>query len=407
MAARKPPAGPRGPAPRGQPTPQGRLPFLDLRPGTPAALPAPSAAERVREGTERVALALEGMHCASCVRTIENALAAVPGVDGGVGQPRHRAGPRPRPRPGTGAADRGGARERLRGGAAPRRGADALGAGGGRPPPDPRDAPAHAGRRGADRAGRRRLDGRRDVPRAQPRAARPDAAGLPLGGLAVSEGRAPDAAPPDREHGHPDRDGHDRGAAALGRRDVLPRDGRRGLAPKRRHGPGVLRGRRRHPDADPPRPLPRDACARAHVGRDPPPPRARAEDARGSSPHDGAGEIEVPLADVARRSAAPRQARRRGSRGRHGASPAVPRSTSRWSPASRSPSRRPPATRSSPARSTATAPSRWRPPRSAGGRRWPRSCAWSSRRRPRSRRSRSSRTRSRASSCRSSSGSRS
>jgi Cu+-exporting ATPase len=54
---------------------QGRLPVLEPRPGAAGArLPAGT-------GMERVALALEGMHCASCVRSIESALASVPGVD--------------------------------------------------------------------------------------------------------------------------------------------------------------------------------------------------------------------------------------------------------------------------------------------------------------------------------------
>src|SRR5262249_51406515 len=80
--ARKPPAGPREPAPRGEPRAPGTLPVLEPRPGR-AAAPASSGngAEVGRDETERLALALEGMHCASCVNTIEKALASVPGVD--------------------------------------------------------------------------------------------------------------------------------------------------------------------------------------------------------------------------------------------------------------------------------------------------------------------------------------
>ena len=49
---------------------------------TAAAAPPPLAAPRMprREVGETVSLAVEGMHCASCVSTIEQALSAVPGV---------------------------------------------------------------------------------------------------------------------------------------------------------------------------------------------------------------------------------------------------------------------------------------------------------------------------------------
>jgi len=53
----------------------GRLPTLGSPPLPPASrLPSPDA--------PGLSLSLEGMHCASCVTTIENALAAVPGVEG-------------------------------------------------------------------------------------------------------------------------------------------------------------------------------------------------------------------------------------------------------------------------------------------------------------------------------------
>jgi Cu+-exporting ATPase len=48
-----------------------------------SALPvAPPPAPRSADDGESISLALRGMHCASCVTTIENALAAVPGVSG-------------------------------------------------------------------------------------------------------------------------------------------------------------------------------------------------------------------------------------------------------------------------------------------------------------------------------------
>jgi len=47
--------------------------------GTEAGEPAAPSA-RQADAPDRIALSLEGMHCASCVRTIETALAAVPGV---------------------------------------------------------------------------------------------------------------------------------------------------------------------------------------------------------------------------------------------------------------------------------------------------------------------------------------
>jgi Cu+-exporting ATPase len=51
--------------------------------GSPAPSAPPRDPNRVEEPTaERTTLALEGMHCASCVATIEDALAAVPGVSG-------------------------------------------------------------------------------------------------------------------------------------------------------------------------------------------------------------------------------------------------------------------------------------------------------------------------------------
>ncbi|HKD18774.1 MAG TPA: HAD-IC family P-type ATPase, partial [Thermoanaerobaculia bacterium] len=43
---------------------------------------APATAESPAAGSGSMSLALRGMHCASCVTTIENALAAVPGVSG-------------------------------------------------------------------------------------------------------------------------------------------------------------------------------------------------------------------------------------------------------------------------------------------------------------------------------------
>src|SRR5262245_35263472 len=74
MAARKRPAGPRGSASFGEPRPQSMLPTLER--------PRLGGTDRAASlGNERVALSLEGMHCASCVSTIEGALAAVPGVE--------------------------------------------------------------------------------------------------------------------------------------------------------------------------------------------------------------------------------------------------------------------------------------------------------------------------------------
>jgi Cu+-exporting ATPase len=56
-------------------------PLADRRPMP--ALPAhETAAERVPDRGESMSLALRGMHCASCVTTIEKALTAVPGVEG-------------------------------------------------------------------------------------------------------------------------------------------------------------------------------------------------------------------------------------------------------------------------------------------------------------------------------------
>ena len=78
----------------GSGSPKGPSPFLrpgktlplftkakDARPGAPSS-PPPPAAHRMprRETGETLALAVEGMHCASCVSTIERALSAVPGV---------------------------------------------------------------------------------------------------------------------------------------------------------------------------------------------------------------------------------------------------------------------------------------------------------------------------------------
>ena len=60
------------PSPPPPPAGRGRLESLPVLPT--AARPAPGPAE------EAVTLALEGMHCASCVTTIEKALGAVPGV---------------------------------------------------------------------------------------------------------------------------------------------------------------------------------------------------------------------------------------------------------------------------------------------------------------------------------------
>jgi Cu+-exporting ATPase len=66
--------------------PRAPLPTLPVRPPVPAAArartpaPRPSPVAPLAPSDASVSLALEGMHCASCVTTIEKALAAVPGV---------------------------------------------------------------------------------------------------------------------------------------------------------------------------------------------------------------------------------------------------------------------------------------------------------------------------------------
>jgi Cu+-exporting ATPase len=58
----------------------------EAAPATPRPMPAlpvhAPAAQSAPDGRESMSLALKGMHCASCVTTIEKALAAVPGVEG-------------------------------------------------------------------------------------------------------------------------------------------------------------------------------------------------------------------------------------------------------------------------------------------------------------------------------------
>ena len=183
---------------------------------------------------------------------------------------RRGAGRRARRR----AADRGRPGERLRRPDGARRD-------GGRgrravPPRGRRPAPPDRRRGAADGARPRALDGRRDVPGPQPRPPRPDAPRLPLGRRAVSVGSRAHAPASEREHGHPDRDGDDRRAPPLRRDDLLPRPSRARAV--RRDGTRLLRGRRRHPDARAPRPLLRDAGARARLDGGAPPPRSRAED---------------------------------------------------------------------------------------------------------------------------------
>ena len=74
------PAKPAPPMPAG--AAHARLP-VHGRPAAPApAAGARSGAADARRNDERMTLALQGMHCASCVATIEDALAAVPGVSG-------------------------------------------------------------------------------------------------------------------------------------------------------------------------------------------------------------------------------------------------------------------------------------------------------------------------------------
>ena len=102
----------------------------------------------------------------------------------------------------------------------------------------------------------------------------PDPARLPLGGLALPLGHGPDAPAPDRQHGHAGRPRHDRGASPLRRRDVLPRRG----SPWPASRPRLLRGRRRHRDARPPRALPRDARPRSDLRGDPQAARPLAEE---------------------------------------------------------------------------------------------------------------------------------
>ena len=78
--------------PRGMPAPMARpAPMLPSRPaasapaGRPAAPPpissGPPPAATARLPEERVTLSVEGMHCASCVQTIESALSGVRGVE--------------------------------------------------------------------------------------------------------------------------------------------------------------------------------------------------------------------------------------------------------------------------------------------------------------------------------------
>ena len=176
--------------------------------------PAPPPASRLPPpDAPGLSLSLEGMHCASCVTTIENALAAVPGVEGAsVNLATSRADVR-------GAnldADRLVAavrasgydarpalddEPRRTGGARPRRNAR-------RPAADSRGGRPHD-------SGGGHLDGGRHVsgPRLGP--ARPHAARLPVGRRAVSFGRRPNPAPPHGQHGHARRDRHDGGVRPL------------------------------------------------------------------------------------------------------------------------------------------------------------------------------------------------
>jgi Cu+-exporting ATPase len=55
------------------------LPIFEAAAAPPAESPKPKA-QSPKEAPQRVDLAIEGMHCASCVRTIETALERVPGV---------------------------------------------------------------------------------------------------------------------------------------------------------------------------------------------------------------------------------------------------------------------------------------------------------------------------------------
>ena len=67
--------------PRRSPAKGGGLPlFAGSAPSPAPPSPRPKVARAAPDPSDRMSLAVEGMHCASCVNAIETALAAVPGV---------------------------------------------------------------------------------------------------------------------------------------------------------------------------------------------------------------------------------------------------------------------------------------------------------------------------------------
>src|SRR5438445_7681182 len=65
--------------PNFEPGPRAEIQSLKAHPSPRSEMR--SSQNRVRNSSSTLSLAIEGMHCASCVTTIENALAAVPGVE--------------------------------------------------------------------------------------------------------------------------------------------------------------------------------------------------------------------------------------------------------------------------------------------------------------------------------------
>ena len=199
-----------------------------------------------RERATRVDLALEGMTCAACANRIERKLNKLDGVDASVNYATEQAAVSfdpaqvdcvGSPRSGRSGRVSRGARERGRRGRRPRR----------------RGAEAARRRGSAHRAARRARHGRAaPLPwMGMARFRSRDTCRL-LGRLRLPSRGSAERAPRGGDDGHADLDRNARGVGVV----------RRCARARRRRG-RLLRGRRRHHDADPPRPLPRGSCASA------------------------------------------------------------------------------------------------------------------------------------------------
>ena len=203
-------------------------------------------------------LEIEGMTCASCAVRIEKSLNRLDGVHASVNYAAESAVGALRSEARLGrAARRRGAERRVHGQARRGRARRRNGY---------RSSPARRFRR-ADGSARADRDGApAPVPRLGVGGARARGTGGALGRLAVPPGRVPEPAPRLGDHGHPGLDRHARGAPLVDRRSRRPR-----------RRPPLLRGRRRHHDADPARALPRVARTSPLRRGDPLPGRARRE----------------------------------------------------------------------------------------------------------------------------------